>query len=104
MHGYLISYSLMLIVLAGLSGSAFAAVEIANSNIFGYEFFCMGLTERHLKAFNTRRLWSTIMWENFPQLIIQVCYTLWWYESIDGQFFFKFVLARDCRCGCAASR
>ena len=74
-HSWLIDWSILLIVIAGASGSAFSAVEICNSQAFGLDFFTMGLTERHLKAFNGSRLYSTIAWENLPQLAIQIWYT-----------------------------
>ena len=107
---FLMHYNLALIALAALSGSAFSAIEICNSQAFGIEsllfcifvcyfvilffgccvncvlfcvfvfvncfegleFFNMGLTERHLKAFNSKRLYSTILYENLPQLCIQL--------------------------------
>ena len=72
---WLIDWSIGLVILAGLSGSAFSAVEICNSQVFGIDFFIMGLTQRHLKAFNGSRLYSTIVWENIPQLLIQIWYT-----------------------------
>merc|ERR1712241_17285 len=34
--------------------------------------FDMGLTEAALRRFNTRRVWSIVLFENLPQLIIQI--------------------------------
>ena len=75
-NSWMFDHSILLILLAGFSGSAFSAVEICNSQAFGLDFFIMGLTERHLKAFNGSRLYSTIAWENLPQLAIQIWYTV----------------------------
>ena len=63
-----------LIILTGICGSAYAAVELCNSRAFGLGIFNMGLTEMHLRAFHSTRIYSTIMCENIPQLIIQLWY------------------------------
>ena len=57
---WIIHYNLYLIGLAALSGSAFSAIEICNSQAFGVEIFSMGLTQRHLKAFNGSRLFVAL--------------------------------------------
>ena len=43
--GWIINYNLYLIGLAALSGSAFSAIEICNSQSFGIEFFNMVCTK-----------------------------------------------------------
>lgn len=70
-YQWFVHWQRLLYALAALSGSAFGTVELANSYVFGYDFFCMGLNERHLKKFNNNRLWSGIVAENLPQLCIQ---------------------------------
>ena len=67
-----------LIILTVLCGSAFAAIELCNSRAFGRcsSFYNMGLTERHLKKFHGTRIYTTILFENVPQLIIQIWYFL----------------------------
>lgn len=34
----------------------------------------MGLTERHIKKFQRKRFYSTVIFENLPQLFIQIWY------------------------------
>ena len=40
----------------------------------GQGIFNMGLTERHLKKFHGQRIFSTVLFENLPQLCIQIWY------------------------------
>ena len=60
---WMVHYNNMLIVLTAISGSCFSAIEFVNSRIFSHDFFNMGLTERHLKSFNSTRLYSNIIFE-----------------------------------------
>merc|ERR1739845_168092 len=36
----------------------------------------MGLTEAELRRFNTRKVWSIVLFENLPQLILQIIVTV----------------------------
>lgn len=85
-YQWFVSWQRLTYALAALSGSAFGTVELANSYIFGFDFFCMGLNERHLKKFNNNRLYSTIIIENAPQLIIQFYFfsIVGWSEILDA--------------------
>ena len=56
---WLLKYNKKLIILTGICGSCFAAVELCNARAFGRSFFNMGLTERHLKQFHGTRIYST---------------------------------------------
>ena len=67
-YSWFVSWQRLTYALAAISGSAFGTVELANSYVFGMDFFCMGLNERHLKRFNNNRLWSGIFAENLPQV------------------------------------
>ena len=78
-YSWFVSWQRLTYALAAISGSAFGTVELANSYFFGADFFCMGLNERHLKRFNNNRLWSGIIAENVPQLIIQ----FWFLAILD---------------------
>ena len=40
----------------------------------GRGIFNMGLTERHIKQFQGQRLYTTVVFENLPQLCLQVWY------------------------------
>ena len=70
------SYLRGLYMMAILFGSAFAAVDICNSNIFHLSMFNMGLNKRQRAIFKNRRVLSTVLLENFPQLIIQIVYLI----------------------------
>ena len=41
----------------------------------------MGLTERHIKKFHGNRIFSTILFENLPQMFVQI----WYFSVRDGQ-------------------
>eukprot|EP01083_Nonionella_stella_P282047 959928_1 len=60
--------------MALMTGSSFSAVALLNSYLFQMELFDMGLTDKELKRFNTRRIWSVVVLENMPQLILQTVY------------------------------
>ena len=69
-------YGRLLISLSVLCGSSYGVVEVANSNMFGLSFFCMGLSERYLKKYQSTRFWSSFLFENLPQIIVQIIYVL----------------------------
>jgi uncharacterized protein YaaQ len=75
LESYLDKYHIWLVFCSLISGSSFATIEMVNTNMFGWRFFSMGLTDRHLKRYNTRRLYSNILTENIPQLGVQIWYT-----------------------------
>lgn len=87
-YNWFVKWQRLTYALAAISGSAFGTVELANvcvlrlifqlihfkllvsfcffcfqSYIFGWDFFCMGLHERHLKKFNNGRLYYSILVE-----------------------------------------
>ena len=68
------SYLRLLYMMAILFGSAFAAVDICNSNIFHLQVFNMGLNKRQRAVFKNGRVLSTVLCENIPQLILQTIY------------------------------
>ena len=57
-----------LYLLSIVFGSAFTAVELCNSNIFHLNVFNMGLNRRQKAAFKNKRLFSTVLLENVPQV------------------------------------
>ena len=75
-RGWLRDWSTYLLFLTLLSGSSFAAINMVNCRLFGHPLFCMGLSHRHLKKFENQRLYSVIILENLPQLILQISYTI----------------------------
>lgn len=64
--GWLVDWSIVLIVAVVISGNSFGAVELANSNLFAMDLFSMGLNPRNLKEFQAQRLFSSVMLENLP--------------------------------------
>ena len=68
------SYLRILYVLSFFCGSAFAATNICNSNIFHLSMFNMGLNRRQRAIFKNQRVLSIVLLENIPQLIIQAIY------------------------------
>jgi len=73
---WLIKYSKFLYIASVLTGSSFSAVEIMNSSIFGLSWFEMGLSHKQVVAFKTQRIYSVILLENVPQLVLQIVYML----------------------------
>ena len=70
------SYVQLLYILTILCGSAFAAVDICNSNLFHFRMFNMGLNKRQRAIFHNQRILSTVLAENIPQLILQIIYLI----------------------------
>ena len=68
------SYLRILYMLTIVFCSAFAAVEICNSNIFHLPMFNMGLNKRQKAIFKNQRFLSIVLLENVPQLILQSIY------------------------------
>merc|ERR1719242_298242 len=81
MKKWLLRHSKILYLTAVTTGSAFTAVEIMNSSLFGLELFEMGLTQRQLISFKTHRIYSVVALENIPQLILQTWYILFYDRS-----------------------
>ena len=101
-RGWLIDWSIILVVAVIVSGNSFGAIELANvcwffydllyikyledainiqSNLFGHDLFSMGLNPRHLKEFQAKRIYSSVVLENVPQLCIQI-----YFLTILGSF------------------
>ena len=74
-------YLRILYMIAILCGSAFAAIDICNSNLFHLSIFNMGLNKRQRGIFKNQRILSTVLLENIPQLIMQIIYLIVTIES-----------------------
>ena len=70
------SHLRFLYMLSILCGSAFAAVNICNSNLFHLSIFNMGLNKRQKATFKNERLLSNVILENIPQLILQMIFLI----------------------------
>ena len=75
------SYLRVLYMITILFGSAFAAIDICNSNLFHLSIFNMGLNKRQRAIFKNQRILSTVLFENIPQLILQLIYLIITIES-----------------------
>ena len=62
--------------LAVICGSAYTAVLICDSNLFHLRVFGMGLNARQKAKFKNKRVFSTVLLENVPQLILQFVYSV----------------------------
>jgi len=71
---WLEDHSLKLYFLSFITGSSLAAVAVLNSAAFQRRFFNMGLTKATLKKYNKQKLWTVVILENLPQLLIQIGY------------------------------
>eukprot|EP01083_Nonionella_stella_P083952 232214_1 len=57
-----------------MTGSSFSAVELFNSNLFSLEQFDMGLSRSQLMGYQYKRVYSIVLLENIPQLLLQASY------------------------------
>ena len=73
---WLISYSKILYLLSLFTGSSFTAIKVMNSNLFGLNIFSMDLSKNDLTRYQTKRVYSIVLIENLPQVIIQCIYLL----------------------------
>eukprot|EP01084_Bolivina_argentea_P109212 195184_1 len=71
---WLLTHSKWLYILSILTGSSFSAIEILNSSFLGVYCFEMGLSNKQIILFKTQRVYSIIMLENIPQLVLQIWY------------------------------
>ena len=69
-------YLRILYMFAILCGSSFAAVDICNSNVFHLSIFNMGLNKRQKAIFKNQRILSIVFFENIPQVVLQIAYSI----------------------------
>ena len=62
-RSWLSKFSTLLLLLSVITGSSFAAVALLNSYIFQLDIFDMGLTQKQMKGFNTKRVYSIVIFE-----------------------------------------
>jgi hypothetical protein len=73
-QNWLKNYSSILYLLSFITGTSLAAVAVLNSAAFQMRLFNMGLTKATLKKYNKQKLWTVVILENLPQLLIQIGY------------------------------
>merc|ERR1719361_506034 len=71
---WILRHSFTLYLLPFLSGSAFNAIAIVNSNAFQLDVFSMGLSKREMHKFRLQRIWSVVLLENLPQIALQISF------------------------------
>ena len=57
-----------------ISGSGFASVKLLNSGIFRMKQFDIGLKNEQMQTFQDKRIWSIVLLENVPQVILQTIF------------------------------
>ena len=62
-RAWISKFSTLLLFLSVITGSSFAAVSLLNSYIFQLDVFDMGLPQKQLKGFNTKRVYSIVLME-----------------------------------------
>ena len=60
---WILTYARMLYIVAIISGSAFSAVTLLNSNLFRLNAFSMGLARFHRRIFRNKRFFSVVLLE-----------------------------------------
>eukprot|EP01083_Nonionella_stella_P294436 1000935_1 len=73
---WLNTYAKLLYFMSVFTGSSFAALDLFNCNMFSLNLFDMGLSKKHFQEFKTKKLYSIILGENCPQLILSAWYTI----------------------------
>eukprot|EP01084_Bolivina_argentea_P175128 303324_1 len=73
-NGWIAQYSKYLYLLSFISGSSFTAISLFNCNFCSLPIFSMGLSKVEITYFSTKRLHSTVIIQNVPQIIIQIWY------------------------------
>eukprot|EP01083_Nonionella_stella_P289588 985451_1 len=73
---WLLHYVAALYGVSILTGSSFGATFIFNSHLFDMNIFDMGLNRKYLLSWNTKKVYSILLFENCPQLCLSVWYTV----------------------------
>jgi len=68
---WLLSNGGILYLFSFLMGSSFSSIQVFNSHLFGLNIFDMGLNHRHLFSWDMKKIYSIVLFENIPQLMLQ---------------------------------
>eukprot|EP01084_Bolivina_argentea_P305583 527913_1 len=71
---WLTNYSRIYTAIVVLTGGAYPALSVVSSNIFGHKLFSAGLTKLEINKLSKIKMWSTVVFENVPQLSMQILY------------------------------
>eukprot|EP01084_Bolivina_argentea_P148085 258980_1 len=73
-RSWLSNYLYLLFLISILCGSSFAAIKLCRSNLFNLLVFSIPLNKKAALYFQTNKLYSTIFFQNIPQLVLAVWY------------------------------
>eukprot|EP01084_Bolivina_argentea_P266436 451920_1 len=82
LSAWFIEYNKLLYIFSFITGSSFSALLLLNSHLYSLAVFSMGINERDLLKFSTKRIYSVILMENLPQILIQI-YFLYKVTNLD---------------------
>eukprot|EP01084_Bolivina_argentea_P189814 326343_1 len=82
LRAWLAKRSTLLFIMAIITGSSFASIDLFNSNLFSLDAFDMGLSREEYISFRYKRVYSLVLLENFPQLILQI----WYIAATNGYY------------------
>eukprot|EP01083_Nonionella_stella_P185755 678171_1 len=81
----------LLIGLIVISGGCYNALLVVSCGMFGLNKFSSGLTQHELNALTKIKIRSTIWFENAPQIVIQIVYTIARGGDINDAVVFAFI-------------
>jgi len=73
---YFVKNGIKYICLTIITGGSIPILYLLSSNIFGFDSLTSGLTQHDLKLLQKYKIYTTVITQNIPQLIIQALYTL----------------------------
>eukprot|EP01084_Bolivina_argentea_P055315 101424_1 len=74
LRSWLSSYAKLLYFVSIITGSSFTAIQLFNSGMFTLQLFDMGLGKKERMNFKRKRVYSVVLIENTPQIILQGWY------------------------------
>ena len=76
LKGWLAENARFLYFISILAGSSFTAIDLMTSNVFGLTIFSFDLSKRDRIMFKRKRIYSIVLLENIPQLLIQIAFAI----------------------------
>lgn len=75
------AYVRVLYITSILTGSTYSSIELCNSNLFSLKYFSMELPSRDKQLFKHKRIYSIVLSENVPQIIIQLTFCIYYQNA-----------------------
>ena len=79
-RGYLSGHLYSLYMVSVICGSSFAGIKLFRSRVFNLSIFDIPLNKQQSVHFETKKVYSTILLENLPQLLLGI-----WYIETSGE-------------------